>query len=239
MTTLFLSHYLDAMNPLSRFALLLAPLMLVACHKKAPDPAPAPVVVVPVIAPAPVSAPATPAADPAKLTDEQKDTARRQEKLDFATMEDKFMTDPLAQWASDASASGSYGSPEPSKYHLPAKLIGATDGEYWQNKTNNIGFEWVQADYARPVFATEVRLVVTGGDGVGAINKVELQDTDGKWHDAWTGLSEVKRDNRGPRTWFVRTFPKTAYKVKSVKYTIANNVQEGSKEFDAAQLVGE
>jgi hypothetical protein len=164
----------------------------------------------------------------------------RLEKLDFATMEDKYINDPLAQWASSASASGSVStSSGPSPYHVAAKLMGPADGDYWQNKNNSIGFEWVQADYVKPVFATEVRLVTDQGSGVGALTKVELQDTDGKWHDIWSGLSDVKRDTRGPRTWFVRTFPKTAYKVKSVKYTIANNVQDGEKEFDAAQLVGE
>lgn len=235
------------MNTISRFALLFAPLMLAACHKKAPDAAPAPAVViaVPAAAPAP-AAPAAPAAvaaptlDPSKMTDEQKETARRQEKLDFATMEDKYINDPLAQWASGASASGSVSSSSgPSPYHVAAKLVGPTDGDYWQNKNNSIGFEWVQADYAKPVFATEVRLVTNQGSGIRALTKVELQDADGKWHDIWTGLSDVKRDNRGPRTWFVRTFPKTAYKVKSVKYTIANNVEDGEKDFDAAQLVGE
>ena len=231
------------MKPISRLALLLAPLVLVACKKNTPaDVAPAVLVAVPApaAAPAPIAAPAAPAAvDPEKMTDEQKDTARRQEKLDFGTMEDKYINDPLAQWATGASASSSYSDPEPSKYYLPTKLIGATDGEHWQNKSDDIGFEWVQVDYAKPVFATEVRLVLPSGDGVEALNKVELQDTEGKWHTIWSGLSEVKPDSRGPRTWFVRTFPKTSYKVKAVKYTEANNLQSGSKKFDAAQLVGE
>ena len=49
----------------------------------------------------------------------------------------------------------------------------------------------------------------------------------------------MKTDKRGSRTWFVRTFPQTTYKVKAVKYTIANNVQRGYKVVDAAQLIGE
>ncbi len=231
------------MKPSLRLALLLAPVVLVACHKKAPEPAPAPVVIAapaPVAAPAPAPVVAAPAPqDRSKMTDEQKDNARRQDKLDFATMEDKFLNDPQAQWASGASASGSYGSPEPSKYHLPSMATGAPDGEYWQNKSSDIGFEWLQLDYAKPVAATEVRLVIHGGNGVRALTKVELQDTDGKWNTIWSGLSDVQHDERGPRTWFVRSFPKTAYKVKSVKYTIANNVETGSKYFDAGQLVGE
>jgi hypothetical protein len=234
------------MKPFFRLALLLAPVVLAACHKKAPEPTPAPVaiatpapVAAPAPAPAPVAADATVPQDRSKMADEQKENARRQDKLDFATMEDKYLNDAQAQWASSASASGSYGSPEPSKYHLPTMLLGAPDGEYWQNKSGDIGFEWVQLDYAKPVAATEVRLVVHGGNGVRSLTKVELQDTDGKWNTIWSGLSDVRSDERGPRTWFVRTFPKTTYKVKSVKYTIANNVETGSKYFDAGQLVGE
>ncbi|MES2317690.1 MAG: hypothetical protein V4631_09370 [Pseudomonadota bacterium] len=227
------------MKPITRLALLIAPLVLVACSKKDAEAPPAVVVAVPAAATAPVVAAAPAAADPKKMTDEQKETARRQAKLDFGTMEDKYINDPQGQWATGASASSSYSNPQPSAYYLPTKVVGTPDGEYWQNKSDDIGFEWVQADYAKPVNATEVRLVLPSGDGVEALNKVELQDTDGKWNTIWTGLSEVKHDERGNRTWFVRTFPKTSYKVKAVKYTVANNVKTGIKKFDAAQLVGE
>ena len=44
---------------------------------------------------------------------------------------------------------------------------------------------------------------------------------------------------RGGRTWLVKTFPKTATKVKAVKLTFANNVSSGYKEVDAVQLVGQ
>ena len=84
-----------------------------------------------------------------------------------------------------------------------------------------------------------MRLVLPDDDGSEAVSKVELQAEDGKWNTIWSGISDVKRDDRGRRTWFVRTFPATAYKVKAVKYTFANNVQRGYKQVDAAQLVGE
>ena len=229
------------MITVSRLAVLLAPMLLVACHKKEAAavivaPAPAPLAAP---APTPVAAAAPVAIDPANMTDEQKATARRQQRLDYGVKEDKYINDPLAQWATGASASSSHGDKEPSEYYVAAKMIGTIDEKYWRNKNSNIGFEWVQLDYAKPVFATEVRLVINSGNGEGALNKVELQDVDGKWNTVWTGLSEVKPEQHGPRTWFVRTFPKTAYKVKAVKYTVANNVESGSKEFDAAQLVGE
>ena len=85
--------------------------------------------------------------------------------------------------------------------------------------------------------ASEGRLVIN--EGAQSLTKVELQDTDGKWNTVWSGLSDLKDEEHGPRTWFVKSFYKTPYKVKAVKYTIANNVQRGYKEVDAAQLVGD
>lgn len=224
----------------SRFAILLAPLLILGCREKvetAPPPAPETALVV---APAPGPAPAAPAVQPAEPTAEQAETAKRQAKLDFATMEDGYINDTRGQWASSASASGTNGDPKPSENNLPANaLVGSPDGKYWLNKSQDVGFEWAAFSYDKPVQANEVRLVITDGNGVGALTKVELQDTDGKWNTVWSGLSDVKKDDRGSRTWFVRKFEKTPYKVKAVKYTIANNVETGYKYFDAAQLIGE
>ena len=222
------------MKTLSRYALILAPLVLVACNKKQADTAPAAVVVA-----APAAAPAPAAAAPAEMTDEQRELAKKQEALDYGKMEDKYLNDPQAQWAATAKASSSYGDPAPSEHNLPVNATGKLDGKEWSNNNTNVGFDWIETGFAKPVAATEVRAVITGGDEVGAMNKVELQDTEGKWHTVWEGISEVKKDERGPRTWFVRTFPKTAYKVQAVKYTIANNVAPGYKNIDAVQLVGE
>lgn len=224
------------MKTLSRLALLLAPLVLVACSKKE-ETAPAPAVVV-----APAAAPATPAPAPAPAepSADQAENQERQQKLDYGIMEDKYINDPRAQWAKGANASSTYGDPKPSESNLAANaLVGPPDDEHWINKSQDVGFEWAEFTYDKPVQATEVRLVINDGNGVQALNKVELQDTDGKWNTVWTGLSDVKRDLRGNRTWFVRSFEKTPYKVKAVKYTIANNVETGYKYLDAAQLVGD
>jgi hypothetical protein len=224
------------MNPLSRLAVLLAPLLIVACNKRIEIPdAPAPA--------APVATPAVPAAvapAPAEPTADQAANAERQGKLDYATMEDKYINDTRGQWATTATASSVFGDPKPSDSNIPpVSLVGAPDEKHWINKSQDVGFEWAEFGYDKPVQATEVRLVLNDGAGVEALNKVELQDTDGKWNTVWTGLSDVKKDRRGNRTWFVRTFEKTPYKVKAVKYTIANNVERGYKYFDAAQLVGD
>lgn len=218
------------MNTLSRYALLLAaPLLLVACEKKEPEPAP---VVV-----APVAAPAAPVAP--EPTEEQRAAAENQKKLDYANMEDKYMNDARAQWAETASASSTFGDPEPAESNQAKNATGKLDSNEWLNNNQNIGLDWIELGYTKPVQATEVRLVIGGGEGVEAISKVELQDTDGKWNLIWSGLSNIKRDERGERTWFVRTFEQTPYKVQAVRYTIANNITNGYKRVDAAQLVGD
>lgn len=226
------------MKKYSRLALLVSPLILIACGKKEPEAAPAPVVVeVPAPAPVAAPAPAAPAAEPAELTDAQRDQQRKQALLDFATREDKYMNDPRAQYGESVKVSTTFGDPKPSSSSMGSNAIGPVDGKEWTNGHQDIGFDWIEFGYARPVQATEVRLVIN--QGAQALTKVELQDTDGKWNTVWSGLSDTKNEAHGPRTWFVKSFDKTPYKVKAVKYTIANNVQTGYKEVDAAQLVGD
>ena len=122
---------------------------------------------------------------------------------------------------------------------MAKQAIGPIDDTNWRNKNIELGFDSLELGYAKPVLATEVRLVIDDGDGVEAISKVELQAEDGKWNEIWSGISEVKEDDNGKRTWFVRSFPQTAYKVKAVRYTWANNLQHEYKNAEGAQLVGD
>jgi hypothetical protein len=185
----------------------------------------------------PSSEPA-PAAEPSADDEER---AQKQALLDYATLEDQYMSDAKAQWAASAKASSEFGDEDgnPSDSSRAVNVVGAVDGKTWTNNKQDIGMDWLEATFAKPVAATEVRVVFTNGDGVEAVNKVELQDTQGNWNTVWSGLSDVKQDDRGSRTWFVRKFEKTAYQAKAVKVTIANNVQRGYKVVDAVQLVGE
>ncbi|WP_332851775.1 hypothetical protein [Duganella sp. S19_KUP01_CR8] len=218
-------------------AILMSALILTACHKKDKQEE-APVAA----APAPAAVPAAPAPAAAQLTEQQEEMAKKQALLDYGTMEDKYLNDPKGQWAATAKASSTFGDDDgktPSDVNVAKNTAGPSDDRSWTNNNQDKGFDWLEVSYAKPVNATEVRVIIPGGNGVEAMNKVELQDTDGKWNTIWSGISEVKQDRRGSRTWFVRTFDKTAYKVKGVKITIANNVQHGYKEVDAVQLVGE
>jgi hypothetical protein len=49
----------------------------------------------------------------------------------------------------------------------------------------------------------------------------------------------VKPEKRGSRSWFVKSFAATPYKVQAVKLTVANNVSRGHKHVDAVQLIGD
>ena len=194
----------------------------------------------PAVAPAaPVATAATPAPE---QTPEQHELAVKQSLMDYATMEDKFINDPRAQWANSAKATSTFGDgpgKTPSDSNLAINAKGVVDGKTWTNGNIELGFDSLELAYDKPVNATEVRVVLPAGDGAEAISKVELQDTSGAWNTVWSGISEVKRDKRGNRTWFVRSFDKTTYKAKGVKVTFANNLEHVYKVVDAVQLVGE
>lgn len=161
--------------------------------------------------------------------------------MDYATMEDTYINDPKAQWAASGKASSTFGDDDghPSEVNVASNIVGALDTKSWTNNKQDVGLDWLEAGFAKPVSATEVRVVFDGGEGAEAVSKVELQDTQGSWHTVWSGLSDVKRDQRGNRTWFVKTFEKTPYQANAAKITIANNVQRGYKVVNAVQLVGE
>jgi len=218
-------------------ALVSLAVLVSACHKKAEETPAAPAA-----APAAPAAAAAPAVADAVPSAEDEALAKKKVLLDYAVMEDKYLNDARGQWATDAKASSVFGDDNgriPSESNMPARATGPADDRQWNNNSIDKGFDWLELGYATPVNATEVRVVIGSGKGVEAISKVELQDTDGSWHAVWEGISDVKRDQRGSRTWFVRSFDKTPYKAKGVKLTFANNLQHEYKVVDAVQLVGD
>lgn len=176
---------------------------------------------------------------PAADTPEARELARKQAALDYATLEDEFLNDPKGQWAHEATATSSFGETRGpvAESNKPQNIVGKPDTKTWTNDRQDMGFDSFETVYEKPVHATAVRVVIT--DGVEALSKVELRDATGAWTTAWSGLSDVKRNAHGPRTWFVRTFEKTAQPVQAVRVTIANAVDKGYKHVDAVQLVGE
>jgi len=185
-----------------------------------------------------------PAAEPAEPTQEQREAAEKKAKLDYALMEDGYINDAKGQWGASAMASSAFNEkPEAIKANPQGSRVwhvtGAPDGKEWSQQSQDIGLDWVEVGYPKPVNATEVRAVLTSGDAVRAIAKVELIDESGAAQAVWSGVSDMQPDKRGNRSWFVRQFPKTSAKIKGVKLTFANAVSSGYKEVDAVQLVGE
>lgn len=223
-------------------------LALTACKKQADDAAAAPApeaaaesaAAQPEAAAPAATAEAAPTAAPSEADAER---AAQQAKLDYATTEDGYINDAKAQWATSAKASSSYGydsapAADDKASYTPWQATGAVNGESWSNKNQTVGFDWLEAGFDKPVSASEIRVVLETGHGAKGITKIELLDTEGKAHTVWSGLSDSKRDERGPRTWIVRKFEPTAYQVKGAKITFANNVENDYSYIDAVQLVG-
>ncbi|WP_374676091.1 hypothetical protein [Ideonella sp.] len=218
------------------FLALACALALAGC-KKAPNDAPADAP-----AAAPSAQPSRPPAPPAEPTPEEREAAARKAKLDYATMEDGYLNDAQAQWASTARASSSFNEKEPPadpKDSRAWRATGTVDGNTWSQGRQDVGMDWIELGYDKPVHATAVRAVFESQEAVEAITKVDLIDTAGAVQTVWSGISDVKRDDRGERTWFVRTFARSAQPIRAVRLTFANNVASGYKEVDAVQLVGE
>lgn len=217
--------------------ILICPLILAACDKKTASEAPA--TITPTNTVAVPNPPTT-----VESSQEAVDLAYKQALVNYATMEDGYINDPHAKWAASAKASSTYGVTQdtppasPSNYG-PEKATGALDGNTWSNNNTDIGIDWLELGYAKPVNATEIRIVFKPNTGAEAVTKIELIDTDGKLHTAWSGISDVKSDSHATRTWFVRKFAPTPYKAKGIKITLVNNLLATYKEIDAVQLVGE
>lgn len=226
------------MKKYAHLLLILSCSLLLACQKKTDD------------ASAHSSANPEPVAavEPSKAdskpepSEDQQEREKKKQLMDYAMMEDQYLNDPRAQWASSAKASSTFGDDGksgPSDNNLAKNVQGKVDGKSWTNNQQNIGFDWLETTYDKAVSANEVRIVIEGGDGIEAISKIELQEPNGNWIAVWNGISDQKRDRRGNRSWFVRSFEKTSFKTKAVRVSIANNLQHGYKTIDAVQLVGD
>lgn len=227
------------MKKVTSLALVLTCSFLFACQKKTED---ASTAASAAAAAAPTVAEATKPAASAEPTEAQREMEEKKRLMDYASMEDSYINDPLGQWANAAKASSVFGDDSksgPSDSNLAKNVQGPVDGESWNNNKQDIGFDWLETSYEKPVTAKEVRVVFENGKGVEAINKIELQDTAGNWSTLWSGISDQKRDTRGNRTWFVRKVEKATGKTKAVRITLANNLERGYKVVDAVQLVGE
>lgn len=230
-----------------KYGVLVLPIALAlaaaACKKETANDAHHPAGATPT-AQAPAAEPVQSAEAVAEPSEAQRARAEQQAKLDYATMEDGYINDAKGQWATSARASSSFGdaNDEPAdsqSSNTPWQATGAPNGDAWNNDHQDIGFDWLELAYEKPVKATGVRVVTADSEAAESISKIELIDIEGKASTIWSGLSDTRQDERGARTWVVRNFGATPQLVKAVKLTFANNVARGYKQVDAVQLIGE
>ena len=159
--------------------------------------------------------------------------------------EKKFVNDPKGQWPYDVDASSTRAnkSDDFDLGYSNIQMIGkpnvkayGDDKNAWSPAEQNKGNEWIRASYTKTVNATEVR--IRQNFGPGAVTKVELFDEKGQSHLIWEGTDNNKYEPNKIQ-YFVINFPKTKYKVKSVRVSLATNKVPGWNEIDAIQLIGQ
>ena len=150
-----------------------------------------------------------------------------------------IIADPTGQWATSAAAGTQYGKTQ----YSPAQATGApnisTAGnspDAWCPENKNVGTDWLELTFAKPVHATEVR--VRQNDAAGAITKIEAIESDGTTHVWWEGVDPYVAPAVREIAWFAVRVPKTTYLVSRVKITLNLATGPGWKEIDAVQLVG-
>ena len=95
--------------------------------------------------------------------------------------------------------------------------------------------EWLELDYAIPVYPSEVNIVQTHSPD--QVVKVELIDIDGTYHEVYMGKPEDKSDEC-PYTLSIQV-KKVNYLTIGVKITIDQSVIAATwNEIDAVELVG-
>ena len=197
----------------------------------------------PTAAAAPVAAAAAPivataAAAPAPPPVVDREAARKQVQIEWALKQDEIKRDPNGQWATQATASSTFNDAKGPSPYSPNQATGepnvqvySTTPQAWSSKTPDSGIEWIELTFAKPVFATAVR--VRESSGSGALIKIDVLDEKGAPHNVWSGTDSTKELN-----YLVAEFPKTSFKTNRVKVTLATNIVGGWNQIDAVQLVG-
>jgi len=97
----------------------------------------------------------------------------------------------LTQWAVSAEASSQFGFPDWSARRAtgaPEIEQCVDDARAWASARGG-GLQWLQLTFARPVFATEVKIYQSFGRG--AISKVAIIAVDGTVENVWTSVDET------------------------------------------------
>lgn len=168
--------------------------------------------------------------------------AARMTELERALAEAKIKEDPNGQWATTATASSTFADAQDRFPFSALQVTGPPDVEKygddskaWASKRADEVIEWIQVGFEKPVHATGVRIRQTYAPG--AIIKIELLDEKGEAHTVFDGIDDAALP-AWTIVWFERTFPKTEFRVKGARITLASSAVRGWNEIDAIQLIG-
>lgn len=147
--------------------------------------------------------------------------------------------DPAGQWAVGATAGSQYGKTQYSAAQAtgaPNIPVAGNSPDAWCPANKTSGTDWLEVAFAKPVYATEVR--VRQNDAAGAVAKIEAIEPDGAVHVWWEGVDPYVAPATRDIAWFAVRVPRTSYLVARVKITLNLAAGPGWKEIDAVQLVG-
>ncbi len=146
--------------------------------------------------------------------------------------------DAAAQWAVSARASSEYSATNYSAEQatgLPNVARHGDSRNAWTPKAADLGEEWIELTYARPVHATGVSVVQSFNPG--AIFRVEVVDVAGAVASVWSGpdTTVYAKNEIG---LLVVQFPRTATPITKVKVVLDSKKIAGWNEIDAVALSG-
>ena len=189
-----------------------------------------------------LSAPATPPAAPTQIVPAVAALPAAGVVIPAKELDDaKLIADPAGQWATSAAASSQYGTPGYSAAratgapNIPLGMAGDNQ-DAWCPAAKNDGTAWLGLTFAKPVYATEIR--VRQNNAPGAMAKIEALEPDGTAHVWWEGVDPLPKSDVREIVWFAVRVPKSSYLVTKVKITLNLSIVSGWKQIDAVQLVG-
>jgi hypothetical protein len=145
---------------------------------------------------------------------------------------------PTAQWATSARASSEYRATD----YSARQATGAPDvarhgdsGRAWAPKAADGGEEWLELAYARPVFATGVRVVQNFNPG--AAVRIDVVDETGAATAVWQG-PDVTAYAKNTIGVLEAVFPATSAPVARIRLVLDTKRVSDWNEIDAVELLG-
>jgi hypothetical protein len=138
-------------------------------------------------------------------------------------------------WAVKASASTEYSAPDWAASQAtgpPNTPVAGDHATAWASREEDGATEWLELEYAQPLFPSLVRIHETYNPG--AVVKIEARDPRGDWQVLWEGRSPA--DDEKIRWLDVRPTRRVA--TSTIRLTLDSRSVPGWNEIDAVELVG-